>query len=82
MEIQKIGEPIRVVAECAGGQIEPLRFTWSGRTFEISDVNGRWIDRTARGYRLCYSVQARDQTFYLHFDSVGVQWWVDQVVVE
>ena len=82
MEIQPIGEPIRVVAEFLGGRAEPLRFSWSGRTYEIAAFNGQWVDRHAQGYRLCYSVQAGDQTWYLHFDSVGVQWWVDQVILD
>ena len=82
MNIEAIGEPIRVLVDFSGGRAEPLRFRWGGRTYKISGVNGRWIDRGGDGYRLHYSVQADDQTWYLHFASRDVQWWLDQVIVE
>jgi hypothetical protein len=80
MHVEEIHEPVRVLADCAGGEIKPLRFRWAGRSYRISAINGRWIDRSGDGYRLCYSVQAGDETFYLHFVSAEVQWWLDRLV--
>ncbi len=82
MEIQTIGEPVRMVAEFSAGAARPIRFCWSGRTYAVTAVNGQWVDRNGARYRLCYSVQAEGQTWYVHFDSVAVQWWVDQVIVD
>ena len=82
MDIEKIGEPIRVLADFSGGRAEPLRFQWSGRTYKVSRVHARWIDRSCDGYRLHYSVQANGQTCYLHFASDQVQWWLDQLIVD
>ena len=82
MNIQQIGEPVRVVAAFTGGGAEPLRFDWSGRTYDVEAVNGHWVDRHGDGYKLCYSVQVGDETYYLHFASAEVQWWLDQVIGE
>ncbi len=79
MKIEEIDEPIRVLADCAGGRMTPVRFRWSGRTYAVDTVNGRWIDRD--GCALHYSVQAGDETYYLHFAGNDVQWWLDRVVV-
>jgi hypothetical protein len=82
MNIEEIGEPVRVLAVFAGGSAQPVRFRWGRREHEIEAINGRWIDRKGDGYGLHYSVQAGGQTYYLHFDSVEVQWWLDRVIVE
>ena len=82
MNIEKIGQPIRVLADCAGGAIRPLRFGWAGRDYTVDAVNAQWIDRQGSVYSLHYSVQAGGQTYYLHFDSKQVQWWMDETVVE
>jgi len=82
MNIEKIGEPIRVLAAFSGGAIEPIRFDWAGRTRRVEAVNGRWTDRQGEAYSLHYSVQAGDETYYIHFDSKQVQWWLDEVIVE
>jgi len=81
MRIEEIGDPIGVLAVCARGKIEPKRFKWNGRSYTIDQVNGQWIDRRQDGYSLHYSVQAGDETYYLHFSSSEVQWWLDQVVL-
>lgn len=82
MNIEKIDEPIRVLADFSGGSARPLRFLWAGRAYRVSAVNAQWTDRSGRGFRLHYSVQADDQTCYLHFSSIDVQWWLDQVIVD
>ena len=82
MNVMEIGEPVRVLAVCGGGAIEPLRFQWNGRTYRIEAVNGRWIDRQGESYSLHYSVQAGEETYYLHFASSQVQWWLDQLISE
>ena len=82
MRIEKIGEPIRVLADCAGGAVNPVRFRWGKRSYAVAAVNGRWVDRHGEAYSLHYSVQVGDETYYIHFDSGEVQWWLDQVIAE
>ncbi len=71
-----------MLADCAGGSMRPLKFWWSARVHEIETVNARWIDRQGEAYSLHYSVQVSGQTYYLHFDGKGVQWWVDEVIFD
>lgn len=82
MNIEKIIEPVRVVASFAGGGCEPLKFDWKNRSYPVEQVNGRWIDRQGGVFRLHYSVQSGGQTYYLHFATDEVQWWLDEVIVQ
>ncbi len=82
MNVEKIQEPIRVLADCSGGAMRPLRFRWSGRDYKVEAVNARWIDRQGEVYSLHYSVQAGGQTYYLRFDSKQVQWWLEETIFE
>ena len=82
MNIEKIGEPIRVWADCSGGQMRPLRFRWATRDYRIEAVNAQWTDRQGDGYSLHYSVQAGGQSYYLHFAGREVQWWLDEIIVD
>ena len=81
MNIEKIDEPIRVLASFAGGACEPLRFRWGTREYRIDAVNGRWVDRSGDGYALHYSVQVGNETYYIHFSSADVQWRLDELVI-
>ena len=60
----------------------PIRFQWSGRTYRIDAINGRWTDRQGDAYSLHFSVQSGPETFAIHFASVAVQWWLDQVMTD
>jgi len=82
MAVEQIHEPIRVLAVFAGGAVEPARFQWSGRTYRIDAINGRWTDRQGDSYCLHFSVQVGRETFAIHFASVGVQWWLDEVMTD
>ena len=82
MNIETIQEPVRVFAVFAGGEVSPVRFQWNTRELDIFTINGRWTDRKAGERRYHYSVQAGDETYYLHFSDTDLQWWLDQIVVE
>ena len=82
MRVERIHEPIQVLASFSGGSVEPVRFRWAGRSYKVDAINGRWGDRQGENYCLHYSVQIGQETYYLHFASKEVQWWLDQVIVE
>jgi hypothetical protein len=82
MKIEPIQEPISVRADFSAGAILPRSFQWHGRSYPVQAVNGQWLDRQSDGYRLHYSVQSGDETYYIHFSSLQVQWWLDQVALE
>jgi len=82
MNVEAIDEPIRVLAVFSGGAVEPLRFRWGRRNIRIDRVNGRWTDRGGDGHALHYSVQAGQETYYLHLDVPAAQWWLDKLIVD
>ena len=82
MLTEKIGEPIRVIASFSAGAVKPVRFHWQGRTYQVESINGQWLDRQANNYSLHYSVQAGQETYYIHFSSQDVQWWLDEVILD
>ncbi len=82
MRLEEIGEPIQVLAAFSGGRARPLRFRWSGRTYRIDAINGRWTDRSSDGCRLHFSVQAGADTYFIHFSCAEAQWWLDQVAMD
>jgi len=81
MRIERISEPVGVLADCRGGELRPLRFRWSGRSYKVDAVNARWTDRQGEACSLHYSVQSGGQTYYLRFDGKEVQWWLDETIV-
>lgn len=81
MNIEKIDESIRMLADFSGGTCRPVKFSRKNRSYTIDAVNAQWIDRHGGTLALHYSVQASGQTWFVHFNVNDVQWWVDQVVV-
>ena len=81
MNIERIDQPVRVLAAFEGGQCSPMRFVWNGRTYAVDRVNGRWVDRQGDAPALNYSVQVGDQTYYLRFDTEQMLWRLEQVIL-
>jgi hypothetical protein len=49
---------------------------------DVFRVNARWLDRQGDDCCHHYSVQAGEDTYFLHFSSHDLQWWLDEVVME
>ncbi len=81
MNIERINEPVGVLAEFSGGQCTPRRFVWKRRTYEVARVNGRWIDRHDDAASWNYSVQSGEETYYLRFLTGPMEWWLEQVIL-
>ncbi len=82
MEIVKINEPIRVLAAFARGGIQPLRFKWENRSYTIERINGEWLDRADEADAWHFSVQVGTTTYFLHYASRDLQWWLDELINE
>ncbi len=82
MNVETIAEPVGVMAVFSNGEVNPVRFRWGGREYEIFAINGRWRDRQVGTCAYHYSVQVDEETYYLHFSSDDLQWWLDQVVLD
>ena len=82
MLVEKIREPIRVLADFAGGRAKPISFCWRNRRYQIVKMNAQWLDRQADSFSLHYSVQVGQETYYIRFCSQEVQWWLDEVILD
>ena len=62
--IQDINEPITVLTRFSSGQIDPLRFKWKNRIFDVDRVTGKWEEHDGQ-YKLHYfSVITKEEDFY------------------
>jgi hypothetical protein len=62
--IQEINEPVTVLIRFSGGQLDPLRFKWKNRVFDVDRVTGKWEEHDGQ-YKLHYfSVITREEDFY------------------
>lgn len=82
MNIEKIQEPLTVLASFSGGAAKPVQFRWNGRTYRVDTVNAHWVDRHGDLYDLHYSLQSGGQTYVIHFSGKELQWWLDETIVE
>jgi hypothetical protein len=62
--IQDINEPVTVLTRFSGGQLDPLRFKWKNRVFDVDRVTGKWEEHDGQ-YKLYYfSVVTKEEDFY------------------
>ncbi len=62
--IQEINEPVTVLTRFSGGQLDPLRFKWKNRVFDVDRVTGKWEEHDGQ-YKLHYfSVLTSEEDFY------------------
>ena len=62
--IQDINEPVTVLTRFSGGQLDPLRFKWKNRVFNVDRVTGKWEEHDGQ-YKLHYfSVLTSEEDFY------------------
>ncbi len=62
--IHEINESVTVLTRFSGGQLDPLRFKWKNRVFDIDRVTGKWEEHDGQ-YKLHYfSVVTSEEDFY------------------
>jgi len=62
--IHEINEPVTVLTRFSGGQLDPLRFKWKNRVFDVDRVTGKWEEHDGQ-YKLHYfSVITGEEDFY------------------
>ena len=84
MHIEDLDEPVVVRADFAGGEITPRMFKRSAgaaRTYKVSAVNGRWVDREGARPTYHFSVQAEGDTYYLCLATADMVWRLEKVIV-
>jgi hypothetical protein len=81
--IQEINEPITVLTRFSGGQLDPLRFKWKNRVFDIERITGKWEQHDGQ-YKLHYfSVITREEDFYeLIYNTRTMGWTLSRTDLE
>ncbi len=82
MKAISIHERVRVLAAFTEGRLSPVRFKWNHRTYAVEQVNGDWVDHRDEGDVRHFSVQVEGGTYFLHFSTSDMQWWLDELVPE
>jgi len=85
MNIEDLDEPVVVRADFSGGAVTPRRFKrttpGAGRTYTVTAVNGRWVDREGAHPTYHFSVQAEGDTYYLCLTTADMVWRLEKVIV-
>jgi hypothetical protein len=73
--VQEINEPITVLTRFSGGQLDPLRFKWNNRVFDIERITGKWEEHDGQ-YKLYYfAVVTGEDDFYELIYSTRTMGW-------
>jgi hypothetical protein len=80
--VEDLDESVSVRADFSGGEVTPRAFARAGRTYMISAVNGRWLDREGGAPRHYFSVQSGGDTYFLCLRSEDMTWRLEKVILE
>ncbi|MBD3349369.1 MAG: hypothetical protein GF400_09280 [Candidatus Eisenbacteria bacterium] len=73
--VKDIGEPVAVLARFSKGQIDPLRFKWHKRIYDVDRVSGKWEEREGQ-YKLYYFAVVTDvEDYYELIYSTRTMGW-------
>jgi hypothetical protein len=79
MEQTRVHEDVDVYAIFSRGQVAPRAFRWSGRTYNIEQVNQRWTGRNGAIRLHYFAVTAAGNAYKLCFDSQECHWVLEEV---
>lgn len=73
--VKDIGEPVAVLARFGKGQIDPLRFKWNTRVYDVDRVSGKWEEHEGQ-YKLYYfAVVSKEEDYYELIYSTRTMSW-------
>jgi hypothetical protein len=73
--IQDINDPITVLTRFGEGKVDPLRFKWKSRVFDVDRVSGKWEAHEGQ-YKLYYfAVVTREEDYYELIYSTRTMGW-------
>ena len=82
MQIEELDEVVAVRADFSGGEITPRIFKRNGKTYCVSVVNARWVDREGGHPSYHFSVQAGADTCFLSFHAGDMLWRIEKVILD
>ncbi len=82
MRVEDIDEPVSVRADFRGGEVTPRAFKRGGKTYTVTEVNARWVDREGAQPVRRFSVQAGGDTYFLALMTGEMTWRLEKVMVD
>jgi hypothetical protein len=81
--VKDVGEPVAVLARFSKGEIDPLRFKWNKRVYDIERVSGKWEEREGQ-YKLYYFAVVTDVDDYyeLVYSTRTMGWTLSRTDLE
>ena len=81
--IHDINEPVTVLTRFSKGQIDPLRFKWKNRIFDVDRVTGKWEEHDGQFKLHYFSVVTKEEDFYeLVYDTRTMGWTLSRTDLE
>lgn len=73
--VEKVDEPVDVMAAFLGGRLVPRLFKWHGRRYAIKEVTSMWTDLEGQFRRYFYAVTTDAPNLYeLVFSTKDLRW--------
>ena len=73
--VHEINESVSVLTRFSGGQMDPLRFRWKNRVFNVERVTGKWEERDGQHKLHYFAVVAKEGDFYELVYSTRTMGW-------
>jgi hypothetical protein len=62
--VHEINESVTVLTKFSGGRMDPLRFKWNNRVFDVVRVNGKWEEREGQFKLHYFAVITKEDDYY------------------
>ncbi|MCK4510489.1 hypothetical protein KAW64_02070 [bacterium] len=81
--IQDINEDITVLTRFSGGHLDPLRFKWKSRVFDVDRVTGKWEEREGHFKLHHFAVITKEEDYYeLIYNTRTMDWMLSKTDLE
>ena len=81
--IQDINEAITVLTRFSGGHLDPLRFKWKSRIFDVDRVTGKWEEREGHFKLHHFAVITKEENYYeLTYNTRTMDWMLSKTDLE
>lgn len=82
MHVEKLDEPIRVVADFNGNKVRPLAFQRGNKRYDIASVNLVYRRRVGDRYHWCFAVSDEANTYVLFYNPEKLRWTLREIQMD
>ena len=78
--IERVTEPIRVLASFAENKIKIHFFNWRDRIYKVDSMNLFHIEKDGTKKRYHFAVSVEGNSYQVSYDPITLQWQLEEVV--